>query len=278
MAVCLTLASTQGQTTKTQNPDTLMVMSYNLRYASQTPPNSWPERRPIMARMLKAQAPDLIGTQEGVALQLRDLASDLPEYAWIGVGRDGDTKGEFMAIFYRKARLQPLSTNHFWLSDTPEVPASTSWGNTIRRMVTYVKFKDLRTQKEFFHWNTHFDHQVQVAREKSAELLKQRVSALKTDLPVIVTGDFNALAANKAYNILTGDGFFADTWTLARQRVGEEYATFNNFKELQKNQKRIDWILSRGAVEVSKTEIITYSDNGQFPSDHLPLAVWITFK
>ncbi|MBC8326261.1 MAG: hypothetical protein H8E27_11620 [Verrucomicrobia subdivision 3 bacterium] len=38
----------------------------------------------------------------------------------IGIGREGGQRGEFMAIFYRHARFEPLETNHFWLSDTPE--------------------------------------------------------------------------------------------------------------------------------------------------------------
>ncbi len=272
-ALCLGMLGTQAQDA------TLKIMSYNLRFAGKTPPNSWPERRPLMAKLLQAEAPDLIGTQEGLGPQLRDIATDLPGYAWLGAGRDdGADKGEFMAIFYRKDRLQPLSTNHFWLSDTPETPGSTTWGNSIKRMVTYVKFKDLRTHKEFWHWNTHFDHLVQPAREKSAELIKARVAGLKTDLPVIVTGDFNALNSNKAYQILTAEGFFADTWELAKERVGAEYATFNGFKELQKTAKRIDWILLRGSATVSKTQIITFSENGQFPSDHNPLVIWITLK
>ena len=276
IVLCLALWVAHAKDNKLADPALLKVMSYNLRYASQTPPNSWPERRPIMAKLLKAEAPDLMGTQEGVASQLADLGKDLDGYAWLGVGRDdGASKGEFMAIFYKRDRLQPLSTNHFWLSDTPEVPGSATWGNSNRRFVTYVKFKDLRTGKEFYHWNTHFDHEIQAAREKSSQLIKTRVAALKTDLPILLTGDFNALASNKAYTILTEDGFFKDTWTLAREKAGEEYATFNSFKELQKDGKRIDWILSRGSIEVLKTEIITFSENGQFPSDHLPLVIWV---
>ena len=110
--------------------------------------------------------------------QLTDLAADLPGYDWVVVGRDdGKEKGEFMAVFYRKARLEPLTTNHFWLSDTPEVAGSTTWGNRNRRMVTRLKFRDRQTTQQFYLFNTHFDHEVQLAREKSAELVRQRVDA-----------------------------------------------------------------------------------------------------
>lgn len=254
----------------------LVVMTYNLRYASSRPPNAWPDRRPLVAEVIRAQKPDLIGTQEGVYHQLKELASDLPDYSWIGLGREGGSRGEFMAIFYRTDRFEPLEYDHFWLSDTPEVIGSSTWGNAVRRMVTWVRFKDLKDDREFYFWNTHFDHQVQNAREKAAELVRNRVAALDTNLPILLVGDFNAVSgANRAYEILTGDGFFKDTWHLAAERRNETYNTFNNFREARTDSRRIDWILSRGPVEVRATEIVTFQKNGQFPSDHFPVVAWL---
>jgi endonuclease/exonuclease/phosphatase family metal-dependent hydrolase len=87
----------------------LRVMTYNLRYASMKGSEAWPDRRPAMKALLKQQAPDIMGTQEGVYHQLRDLAADLPEYDWIGTGRDGGSRGEFMAIYYQRERFEPLA-------------------------------------------------------------------------------------------------------------------------------------------------------------------------
>jgi endonuclease/exonuclease/phosphatase family metal-dependent hydrolase len=255
--------------------NSLCIMSYNLRYASSRPPNAWPERRPLMKEVINSRSPDLIGTQEGLFQQLNDLAADLPDYSWIGTGRDGGNKGEFMAIFYRKARFEPLATNHFWLSDTPEVPASSTWGNSNRRMVTWVRFLDRASRREFYHFNTHFDHEIQLAREKSAQLVRERVTALNTSLPVLLTGDFNAGAKNKAYELLVGDRFFLDTWDLAKERRGEGLGTFNNFRAVPQNNTRIDWILVRGPVTVDAEEIVTFSRDGHFPSDHCPLVTWL---
>ena len=252
-------------------------MTYNLRYASPNPPNAWPVRRPLVREVIQSVAPDVIGTQEGLHAQLLDLASDLPEYDWVGVGRDdGKVKSEFKAVFYRKARLESLATNHFWLSDTPEVPGSTTWGNSNRRMVTWLKFRDRTSGIEFLLFNTHFDHQIQLAREKSAALVRERMIALDTKLPVILMGDFNAAAqTNKAYQILTDGQFFTDAWLSARERKGEGVGTFNDFKAAVTNGPRIDWILTRGDVAVDRAETLTFSRNSQFPSDHFPVAAWI---
>jgi endonuclease/exonuclease/phosphatase family metal-dependent hydrolase len=255
-------------------PASLTVMTYNLRFASPNPPNAWPQRRPLMRELIQHLAPDVMGTQEGIYSQLKDLAADLPEFDWIGLGREGGSRGEFMAVFYRKARLDPLAYDHFWLSDTPEVMNSTTWGNTYRRMVTWVRFRDRTNGSEFYLFNTHFDHQVQPAREKSAELVRKRVAALDTKLPVLLIGDFNAAAeTNKAYLTLTAEQFFTDAWLAAPERRGEGVGTFNDFKGAVPNGPRIDWVLTRGEVTVERAEISTFSRDGQFPSDHFPVAV-----
>jgi endonuclease/exonuclease/phosphatase family metal-dependent hydrolase len=254
---------------------TLCVMTYNLKYGSLNPPNAWPDRRPMMHECVRQILPDLIGTQEGLYPQLKDMAADLPEYEWIGLGREGGSKGEFMAVFYKKTRLEPQAFDHFWLSDTPNVIGSSTWGNSNKRMVTWVRFLDRTTKQEFYLFNTHLDHEIQAARERGAELIRQRVSDLKTDLPVLLTGDFNAGEENKAHAILTAEDFFRDTWGLAKERRGEGLGTFNGFKQIPHNNTRIDWILARGKVEVEATEIVTFSRDGRFPSDHCPLVAWL---
>lgn len=264
---------------QTAADDALTVMTFNLRYASDTPPNAWPQRRPVMKACLELVQPDLIGTQEGVYHQLKDLAADLPAYDWIGTGRDGGSRGEFMAVFYRRARFEPLEFDHFWLSDTPNVIGSATWGNTNRRMVTWVRFRDRQTHGEFYFWNTHLDHAVQLAREKGAALIRDRVNALKTALPVLLVGDFNAVAgANPAYDLLVKADGFQDTWRLARERRNADFNTFNGFTTPGRESRRIDWILARGAVEVDWSEIVTFARDGQFPSDHFPVVARLRLR
>lgn len=263
----------------TNSAPPLRVMTYNLRYGTASDGlNVWANRRPLMHQLLTNAAPDLIGTQEGLYRQLQELAHDLPDYQWTGVGRDdGKTAGEFMAVFYRPARLEALSTNHFWLSDTPAVPGSTTWGNQVRRMVTWLEFRDRATDRQFFFFNTHFDHIVQLSREKSAELLRRRVQELNTSRPVLVTGDFNAAAErNQVYTLLTGDGFFSDTWRAAPERVNDGVNTFNNYRPPVWQGNRIDWILTRGPVQVTRGEILIAHQEHQFPSDHFPVLVELT--
>ena len=281
IAACLVgngFAATAAETNATAPaPLKLCVATFNLRFASNTRPNSWAERRPVMRECVRQLAPDLLGTQEGLHHQLKDLAADLPGYDWIGTVRDGGDQGEFMAVFFRRERFTALATNHFWLSDTPEVVASSTWGNSNRRMVTCIRFREKASGREFHFWNTHFDHQVETARRKSAQLVRERVDALKTDLPVLLTGDFNCAAGTShAHHTLVRDGGFTDTWAVAKSRVNETYNSFNSFGTPRQEGVRIDWILVRGKATVDRSEIVTFSKDGQYPSDHFPVVAWLT--
>ncbi len=169
----------------------LRVMSFNLRYASPKPPNEWPVRLPVVTQVITDEAPDVVGTQEGLYEQLKDIERGLPGYQWIGLGRDGGSRGEFMAVWYRPERLEPLAFDHFWLSDTPEVMGSSTWGNQNVRMVTWVRFRDLVTGQEFYFWNTHLDFSDDL-HARSLTLIQERMRALSPQLPLILTGDFNA--------------------------------------------------------------------------------------
>lgn len=267
----LLLASLPPHTASGQQPTPLRVMTYNLRYASTKQPNSWSARRPVARELVRKEAPDVIGTQEGLYAQLKDLSDDLPRYDWIGLGREGGSRGEFMAVFFRRERLEPIAFDHFWLSDTPEVVGSATWGHTNRRMVTWVHFLDRRSGRRFYLINTHFDHRVPLARERSAGLLLERMKALETRDPVIVTGDFNAAAGDStAYSLLTASGPLRDAW-LEAETKGPALSTFHGYRTPHPDGRRIDWILYHGSVICRSTRVITFAVDGQYPSDHFPV-------
>ena len=250
----------------------LSVMTFNIRYAHTQPPDLWPDRLPVITEMIERRRPDLIGTQEGLYHQLRDLEQSLPAYRWIGIGRDGGSRGEFMAVFYRKDRLEPLEYDNYWLSDTPAIAGSRTWGNNYPRMVTWVRFRDRVHGGEFLFVNTHFDHEVQVSRERSASLILERLASTPTGLPVILVGDFTVGAGdNPVYSLITGAGRFTDSWVSAGN--ADTLGTFHGFKGVPAaiGQRRIDWILLRGPVTVISTEIATDARGRQLPSDHFPV-------
>lgn len=262
-----------------ENSKSMRVMTFNLRYASKKTPNSWPERRPVTKALLKKQAPDLIGTQEGLEPQLKDIDADLgPAYTRFGRGREKDGGGEHSAFYYRADRFELLSHGDFWFADTPDVPGIIAWGAQLPRLATWGELRDKATGKTFFAFNCHFDHASEEAREKSAELLRDRINKIAGNSAVILTGDFNECAMeSKPYSILTGDKALTDTWPLAAEK-GNDVNSFHGYDPIQHDGKRIDWVLFRGNAKVARTAVDTFSIGGQYPSDHFPVVTDITIE
>ncbi|MEQ7126765.1 endonuclease/exonuclease/phosphatase family protein [Actinopolymorpha sp. B11F2] len=249
------------------------VMSFNVRVGSDGLHDPWADRRAATAAVLRSQAPTVIGTQEGLYHQLRDISADLPtHYEWIGTGREGGSRGEFMAVFFDVRRLDPREFDHFWLSDTPAEIGSSSWGNKVVRMATWIRFRDRVTGRDFVVLNTHLDHAVDKAQRLGAELVAERLAAFDPALPVIVTGDFNVAAeASTPYDTLTTGAGLVDTWSAANDRLTPAYATYHGYEPAVEGGDRIDWILVRPDTRVQAAAINTRTVDGRWGSDHWPV-------
>lgn len=273
-ALALVVASTIHAAPDDSAP--LTVMSYNVRHGSADDgPDAWKHRREHLANLIQDHAPDVIGTQECLDFQAAYLVEQLPQYAWIGLGRQADGTGEMTAILYQPARLLPLETGHLWLSETPDRPGSKSWDSSLPRIASWVKFHDRTTGRAFFLYNTHFDHRGEIARLESARLLEARIGERHPDDLVVVTGDFNAQAETSApWKALTAGGL-RDTWTAADETRGEPN-TWNGFEMPEPGQaRRIDWILVSKGAHVPACEIDGRHRDGRFPSDHMPVIAWV---
>ena len=114
---------------QSQPDSSLNIMSFNIRYDNPNDGlNAWKNRKDIAAKTIVFYDVDICGLQEVLEHQLQNLAELMPEYEWIGVGRDdGIKKGEYAPIFYRSENLQLLDNGFFWLSETPEIPGSFGW-------------------------------------------------------------------------------------------------------------------------------------------------------
>lgn len=268
---------------QTHAPTYIRVMSFNIRYDEpRDGGNAWPNRKKLVASLIRFHHVDIVGVQEALKGQLDDLSELLPEYAWLGVARgDGKSAGEFSAIFYRRDRFKSLESSTFWLSETPDVP-SKGWDAALPRIVTWAKFSDNQTGKVFFHFNTHFDHLGVRSHEESARLLLQRIDQLARRLPVLVTGDFNFIESSKAYQILTVKGLAStdplrDTKYISEHEHYGPTSTFNDFKALVPN-KKIDYVFVKGNVRVMQHGILSETWDLRFPSDHFPVLAEIILE
>lgn len=262
------------------NRDRIHVMTFNIRYDREgtptTSPDYWPTRRPAVTDLLRTEQPTLLGVQEAEHNQLPAIEEALPRHRMVGYGRSGGSAGEYSAVFYDAERFEELEWDQFWLSDTPDVIGSATWGNRVTRIVTWVRLRDTATGRELVHVNTHLDHQSENARRRSAEV----IAALREDfagLPVLVTGDFNAHAeTSEPYRVLVTDGLYEDTWASAESRLTPAWGTFPNYKDPVEGGPRIDWVLTTPDVRVHAAAINTSTPKDVWPSDHTPVQALVS--
>lgn len=267
----------------------LRVMTFNIRYgAAEDGPNHWTRRREMVFQVFRDHRPDVAGLQEVLRFQLDEIRRALPEYGAVVAGRDdGQAGGEACAILYRTGRFEVVEHGTFWLSDTPEVPGSRSWGNNITRICTWARLRDRGTGAVFYMFNTHLDHQSQPARELGAELIAQRMGRRPHPDPIILTGDFNAGEANPAMRYLKGQAPavpskkgrcaavppLVDTYRVLHPNE-TTVGTFNGFSGKRDGEK-IDYILVSPHWKVLEASILYDNTDGRYPSDHFPVTAVI---
>jgi endonuclease/exonuclease/phosphatase family metal-dependent hydrolase len=255
----------------------LRVMSFNIRYGTaRDGDDAWPLRRERTVTVIRDAAPDILSVQEALRFQLDELGAAFPAYREIGVGRDdGRTAGEYAAILYRADRLSADSSGTFWLSDTPEVPGSMSWGNRITRIATWALLRDRTTGARFAVVNVHLDHESQPSRERGAALVLARMGRHAAGLPVVFTGDFNSGEDNAAVRSVTAAGF-VDTWRV-RHPDAAFPGTFSAFRGDSTGPK-IDYVFVRGPWDVADAAILRARPGGRDASDHFPVTALLILR
>ncbi len=269
----------QAQVARSASPSDarqVSFISFNIRYNSWNNidgVNGWPNRRAAVVRMINEERPAAIGLQEALIDQLLYLDSNLPGYRRVGVGRDDGKKGgEFMAIYYDTLQLGLLSSETFWLSETPKEP-SKGWDAACYRTATAAYFFDRQTHREFYYINTHLDHVGKTARAEGAKLIASfftpSMSALT--VPAIVGGDMNSTINDTIFEAFYHVGLKPARELTPNTSHKNTYTGFGKDKP-----SLIDHFFVRG-VHVEQFRTLDGDYGVPYISDHYPIEMSIQF-
>lgn len=267
LVITVTLFSTAGA--QPSSYGSLNVLSYNIRYNNPGDSiNAWPNRKDWVKSLVKFYDTDILCIQEGLSDQV-DFLKTATGFAVEGVGReDGKRAGEFTAIFYNQSRFVKRAAGHFWLSETPGVP-SVGWDAALVRNCSWVRLYDKLRKREFYVFNTHYDHVGAVARTRSSELMQQQIPIIAGELPVIFAGDLNATPETDAVRNIKV--FLSDTRVVSQEAAYGPEGSFNGFNFTAPVTHRIDYIFTSNHFKVLKHGILSDSREGRYPSDHFPV-------
>lgn len=243
----------------------LKSMSFNILVSKVTE-----QRQKSVSDTILKYLPDTVGVQEASPSWMTYLNKTLSSfYASVGEGRDGGSSGKHSAIFYRKDRFELIETDTKWMSDTPGT-VSKFEESSLNRVYTYALLKVRESGKQILIVNTHLDHKSSAARTKQIKVLLTGIRDLLDkwgDLPVVLSGDFNAQPSSDVYRLVTG--VLADSSKVALS--AEESHTYHNYGSAS---AVIDYIfVDTKNISVDSYKVITDKENGMLPSDHYPLCI-----
>jgi len=254
----------------------LKVMTFNIRYDNPGDgENQWENRKNKVIKTIAFYEPELLGLQEALHHQLEAVKKALPDYNCFGVGRiDGKEEGEYAPVLFHKESFDLIEGSYFWLSETPEVPGSKSWGTACERIATWVLLKDKYSKKELLFLNTHLDHISEEARNQGVLLISEKVDSILGDkaIPVIITGDFNGVNTDHFYHTLLEKNYKDSKVELKGVSYGGDM-TFNGFhrENYTGENNRIDYIFFKNIQYAEKYAIIAECWDGLPVSDHYPV-------
>ena len=257
---------------------TLKAMTYNIRLdIASDEENAWPNRKDFLSSQILFLSPDVFGVQEARPNQIEDLKASLPDYNFIGEGRDGNGEGEFSAIYYNSNNLKVENQHTFWLSDSPTI-VSTGWDAAYPRVCTYGLFSSNKTGKKFWVFNSHLDHVGGEAQKEGVNLILKKIASENIqNYPVLLMGDFNVEPNSEVVAEILPT--MSDSRQIATLKFGPE-GTFNAFQYNEPVTRRIDYIfISKSpSITVHKYAVLSSAIDFKFPSDHFPVYTEMELK
>ena len=245
----------------------ISVMSYNVKVGNSD------NNIATVTTMIRNYMPDILGVQEADEEWMTVLYGRLSKngYAYVGVGRDGNGKGETSAIFYRTDKFELIDGKTLWLSATPNTVSRVE-GSLCNRIVTMAVFERISDGKVFVHANTHLDHSNANIRSQQVAFLDQYVKEFASGIQYLVTGDFNFQPDNRVYAQLMDLGY-ENCSQLATYARGREDNTFTG-------GSMIDFCFRYGdnGFEPYFYAVCDELISGKTPSDHHPIFLMLELK
>ena len=260
------------------------AITFNIRLSrANDGPDQWDNRKRTVAESIRCFGGDFVGIQEAWPEQIQYLRSQLPEYEILARSRDENPEwGEAVPLAWRRDRwrIDPLAHGTFWLSDTPDVPGSRTFGNSLPRVVTWGHFFENGSERGIYVYNTHFSHVSESARRRSAAMLVRHIAERGGLEPVIVLGDLNAGESSETIQHLKGADSDSPVHLIDTFRVmhpdAQLVGTFHSFHGVRSGQK-IDYVFATPDAVVLEAQILHNQLEGRYPSDHYPVTATLRF-
>jgi len=246
----------------------ITLISSNIRFDNPADKlHSWKYRKSVLTQLLKEHNPVGIGTQEGRRPQLTELKILLNDYEMIDSHRKWIDERMYPTLFLKKNSFRLLESNDFWLSSTPHIAGSKSFGSAFPRLCTWARIQI--NENQLLIANVHLDHTSENVRIEQTNVLCSELLSIRKQDPMILMGDFNSAPGDQVRKILFKNiDDLSDPWITFEK---DEKTSFHNFTGENASGSRIDWILNSKELLPTSIFLEERQIEGTFPSDHFPV-------
>ena len=207
------------------------------------------------------------------------LCELLPGWRQYYCGREKDLQGESASLIWNGERFDILDKGTFFLSDTPDVPGSITWGGE-PRSATWGLFLDKKTGRRFRLFSTHLECSSLEARVKGMRLILDRIQAAyaKDPVPVVFCGDMNIslyykrLPISADHPIVAAMKVMKESWDASETPHLGPFGSWGGFtwpyRVRENPDGQIDHIFVKGDIRVLTSRTVRMLPNGLRASDH----------
>lgn len=297
---CLSYAAVSHTANAEAGGNTYTIMSQNLWQAGENNLTSNPNfqdgvaysRKVVMEQRILNADPDILLLQEvyfkdrtyngkkilAWSTFLKNKFGDT--YDFYGDYRDETTPDyEGVLVGIKKSKFDHIDNACFWLSENPDAPRSKqykAWGASHIRTCHWVLMRDKKTGQEIAAYSTHLDVGSDLAKEKGAKVIAEKMAALKKARPnalFVVGGDFNDNPGDPSYvNIDQSLNGMMDDCRYMAEQVENNYTTHGSADDLNitgNHYDSIDFIFADSAkAEVEYFRVMNDNYFDLRPSDH----------
>ncbi len=258
--------------------NSLKIVSFNVRC-------TWDWIDGFVSRMgliydkIRKEEPDVVAFQEVTADILEGLKHIMPDYLFLGHGRDPDYTGEGLYTAVNTRTLMIVGMESFWIAPNPYDKCSRFCDQSeFPRICIMTTLYHPELKKEFRVFNVHLDHKGESAMALGMECVLGKLKEHNSRQPMsaVVLGDFNARPDSDALDVCR-------QWTEPKlyDITAQLPGTFHDYGKIAEAGElnwKIDYIWVTEDLWQSLQETVLWEDklNGHLLSDHYPVCALFT--
>ena len=252
----------------------MKLVTYNIRCdCGADGANNFCFRKPLILKKLEQEKPDIICFQEVMSHVADWLRQNLNDYVVVGCGRGKELGDEQMTVAFLKEKFNLMKMDTYWMSETPFVPGSRyPEQSNCPRTCTELVLQERESKQVFRLIDTHLDHVGALVRTLGLKQILKKLEGEQffPEIPVIITGDFNATPEDDEMKVIAEYPGFTDV-TAGIGTTWHDYMRRPDFPQ-------IDYIFVKGGISCEKVEKWTDEENGVYLSDHFPVCAILHFE